>query len=51
MSKNKGAKLVTTKKDWIKFPDNFQKEIDYLDINLEFLDKEFIKNELKKVIH
>ena len=50
MSKNKGAKLVTTKKDWIKFPDNFQKEIDYLDINLEFLDKEFIKNELKKVL-
>lgn len=51
MAKNKGAKLVTTKKDWIKFPDNFQKKIDYLDINLEFLDKEFIKNELKKVIH
>ncbi len=51
MSKNKGAKLVTTKKDWIKFPNFFQKEIDYLDINLEFLDKEFIKNELKKVIH
>lgn len=50
IAKNKGAKLVTTKKDWIKFPDNFQKKIDYLDINLEFLDKEFIKNELKKVL-
>lgn len=48
-AENKGAKLVTTKKDWIKFSKNFQKKIGYLDVELEFLDKDFIKKELKRV--
>jgi tetraacyldisaccharide 4'-kinase len=50
IAKDKGAKLITTKKDWIKFPTIFKEKIDYLDIELEFLDKEFITNELKRVI-
>lgn len=45
-----GAKLITTKKDWIKFSPFYKQKIQYLDIELEFLDKEFMKNELKKVI-
>lgn len=46
----KGLKLITTKKDWVKFPKNFQDKISYLDIELRFLDKNLIKDELKKVI-
>lgn len=44
------AKLVTTKKDWIKFSSFYKQQIEFLDIELEFLDKEFVQNALKKVI-
>jgi tetraacyldisaccharide 4'-kinase len=47
---NKNCKLVTTKKDWVKFPKNFQEKIDYLDIKLDFEDKILIKNLLEKII-
>ena len=43
-------KLITTKKDWVKFPQNFQEKIDYLDIKLDFDDKILIKNLLEKII-
>lgn len=43
-------KLVTTKKDWIKFSPDFQKKISYLDIELEFLNPELLIVELQKVI-
>ncbi|MBP7710185.1 MAG: tetraacyldisaccharide 4'-kinase [Rickettsiales bacterium] len=46
----KNASLVTTKKDWMKFSPNFQKKISYLNIELEFEDKELIKSELKKFL-
>ena len=42
--------LVTTKKDWVKFSKEFKEKIPYLDIRLEFDDKEFIKKELKKLL-
>ena len=42
-------KLITTKKDWVKFPKNFQEKIDYLDIKLAFEDKIFFKNLLEKI--
>ncbi len=38
---------VATKKDWVKFPKEFQKRIAFLDIELEFEDVNLIKNELK----
>jgi len=50
LSKNKDAKLVTTKKDWIKFPLEFQEKIKFLDIDLEFSNKNFIKQELQKIL-
>ena len=47
---NKNCKLVTTKKDWVKFPKNFQEKIDYLDIKLDFDDQILVKNLLEKII-
>ncbi len=41
---------VATKKDWVKFPKDFQKKIAFLDIELEFEDVDLIKNELKKFL-
>ena len=46
----KNLKLITTKKDWVKFPKNFQEKIDYLDIKLDFDDKILVKNLLEKII-
>ena len=46
---SKNLKLITTKKDWVKFPKNFQDKIDYLDIKLDFEDKILIKNLLEKI--
>jgi tetraacyldisaccharide 4'-kinase len=46
---SKNLKLITTKKDWVKFPQNFQEKIDYLDIKLDFDDKKLIKNLLEKL--
>jgi tetraacyldisaccharide 4'-kinase len=47
---SKNLKLITTKKDWVKFPKNFQDKIDYLDIKLDFENKIMIKNLLEKII-
>lgn len=44
------AKLVTTKKDWVKFSKKYQSKIDYLDIKLEFNNKDRIISEIKKLI-
>jgi tetraacyldisaccharide 4'-kinase len=46
---SKNLKLITTKKDWVKFPQNFQEKIDYLDIKLDFENKIFFKNLLNKI--
>jgi tetraacyldisaccharide 4'-kinase len=46
----KNLKLITTKKDWVKFPKNFQEKIEYLDINLDFENEIFFKNLLEKII-
>ena len=46
---NKNCKLVTTKKDWVKFPKNFQEKIDYLDIKLDFNNKIFFKDLVEKI--
>ena len=34
-AKSKNLKIITTKKDWIKLPKNYQKQIDFLDIDLK----------------
>jgi tetraacyldisaccharide 4'-kinase len=50
MAQNKGAKLVTTKKDWVKFSQEFKEKIAFLDIKLQFSDKKMVKELLKTVI-
>ena len=50
LAKRLGAKLVTTKKDWVKFPDSFKEKISYLDIELKLQDEELLKSELKKIL-
>ncbi len=44
------AKLITTKKDWVKFSDEFKKKIDFLDIELEIENKDQLRDELKKIL-
>ncbi len=46
-AKKQDATLITTKKDWVKFPKNFQKKIPYLDVELEFDDKKLVSHALK----
>jgi tetraacyldisaccharide 4'-kinase len=48
-AKTKGFQLITTKKDWVKFPKNFQEKIDFLDIKLGFENEIFFKNLLEKL--
>lgn len=50
LAKKHDAKLITTKKDWVKFPLNFKRKIEYLDIDLEFENKGLVLDELKKVL-
>ncbi len=49
-AQQKGSWLITTKKDWVKFAPEFQAKIKFLDIDLEFANKEFIKSELRKIL-
>jgi len=42
--------LLTTKKDWVKFPSNWQNKISYLDIAIKFDDENLLKLELKKLL-
>jgi len=50
-AKQNNLTLLTTKKDWIKFPKKFQDEISFLDINLEIENKHLIKNFINNIIH
>jgi len=45
-----GAGLITTKKDWVKFPAEYKEKISYLDIELKFDDEKLIKAELQKIL-
>jgi tetraacyldisaccharide 4'-kinase len=47
IAEEKNAELITTKKDWVKFP-KFHDRICHLDIDLEFENKELIKEILRK---
>jgi tetraacyldisaccharide 4'-kinase len=45
-----GAQPIATKKDWVKFPRNFQEKIAHLDIELRFDDETLLRSELKKLL-
>lgn len=44
------SKLVTTRKDWVRLPQDFRKNIEVLDITLEFEDIHQIQTLLKKTL-
>ncbi len=48
LAKSRNLSLITTKKDWVKFSPKFQNIIPYLDVEMEFVDQELLKNEIKK---
>lgn len=50
LAKEKNAKLITTKKDWVKFPKLFQEKITHFDVDLVFEDDSLLRSELKKVL-
>jgi tetraacyldisaccharide 4'-kinase len=50
IAQEKNLTLITTKKDWIKFPKVFQDKISYLDIELEFENKAMVMNELRNFL-
>ena len=39
-AKEYNCELITTKKDWVKFPTSYKKIINYLDIEVEFTDQD-----------
>ena len=47
-AKSLNCEIITTLKDWIKFPSIYQQQISYLDIDLEFDDNNFLTEILKK---
>ena len=48
-AEKQNCQLITTKKDWVKFPPSYQKIINYLDIEVEFTDQD-IQN-IKSLIY
>ena len=42
--------VITTKKDWVKFDDKYKKQIDFLDIDIIFSDKNKVKQFIKSKI-
>ena len=50
ISKKDNCKLITTKKDWVKFSDIYKKQINYLDIEIKFINDNFIMF-LKKILN
>ncbi len=45
-----GLKLLTTKKDWIKFDEKYRKKIDFVDIDFTFKEENVIVRDLKNVM-
>ncbi|MBM3579869.1 MAG: tetraacyldisaccharide 4'-kinase, partial [Alphaproteobacteria bacterium] len=50
LAKGKNLELVTTKKDWVKFPKIFQENISYLDVELVFEDESELRAALTKIL-
>ncbi len=44
------AQLITTKKDWVKFPKLWQEKISFLDVEIKFKDQETLINKIKTII-
>jgi tetraacyldisaccharide 4'-kinase len=51
LAKENNAKLITTKKDWVRFDEQYQSQIEYFDIKIEFEETAFVKQQLLKLIN
>lgn len=49
LAEEKGATLVTTRKDWVKFPKSLQEKISHLEVEMVFNNPELLKEELQKL--
>lgn len=50
LANKNNANLVTTKKDWIRLKKEFQNQIKYFDIDIEFEDKKYLEKKLKNLV-
>jgi len=50
-AENLGARLITTKKDWVKFDENYRKKIDFLDIEFVFENQEILTQKIEKILN
>lgn len=50
-AKNLDAKLITTKKDYVKIPEEFKHEINYLDVDLKINEEENLINFLRQKLN
>ena len=50
-AKNLNAKIITTKKDYVKTPDKYKNQISYLEVDLNINDKEDLINTIKKKLN
>ncbi len=51
LAKKSKVKLITTKKDWIRLEPMYQRQIDYLDIKIEFENVSYLKEKLIKLVN
>ncbi len=47
---NISAKLVCTKKDWVKFDEEYRQKIDFLDIEFKFKNEEIIIEKIREIL-
>lgn len=50
IAQKQNAKLITTKKDWVKFAPIYQEKIEFLDVELSFVNQALVRQELKKIL-
>ena len=51
MQKNLNTRIITTKKDYVKIPEEFKHKIDYLDVDLNINKEEDLINFLKQKLN
>jgi tetraacyldisaccharide 4'-kinase len=48
-AQNKNAKIITTKKDWVKLG-KYKEQIDFIDVELRFDNEELVRDLIKKIL-
>ena len=50
-AKNLNTRIITTKKDYVKVPEEFKNKIDYLEVDLKINEEENLINFLKQKLN